>query len=394
MADTAPLADRHVVPLDIDTLRVAIVHPFLIAKGGGEKVIDALADMFPRAEFFTLLLAPDSLSPHLRGRKIHASLLNRLPFAHRFYQHLSPFYDLAASLHDLRGFDLVISSGGPGAKTALVEPGTLHLHYCHSPVRFLWDQFPEWMRRIPRLLRPVFAASALVQRERDFNAAQRVDAFIANSDFIGRRIEAYYRRDSVTIYPPVELAADPHDATPGDYYLTVGRLVPGKRTELLIEACTRLGRKLVVVGGGPEEDRLSKIAGPGIALAGRVDDAALDRLYRHARAFLFAAEEDFGIVTVEAQSYGLPAIALAKGGSLEILTPVVDGVGDAVLFDEQSIEAVVDAIERFEAIEQGFDRAAIRAGAARFSKARFVADMRAYVTVMLAQHRLATSQPE
>jgi glycosyltransferase involved in cell wall biosynthesis len=357
---------------DLRQLRIAVVHPFLISQGGGEKVIDALAALFPRAEFFTLMLNPASLSPVMRGRVIHSSFLDWGQRAWRYYQHLSPLYDMATVRHDLKGFDLVISSGGPGAKTVRIPAGVPHIHYCHSPVRYLWDQYDTWLGRLPKPLRPIFALTAGAQRRRDLAGAGRVDAFIANSDYIGARIRRYYGRDSVTVYPPVDISRTPPKTMARDYYLSVGRLVPGKRTELLVEACNRLGRRLLVAGGGPELEKLQALAGPTVEVLGRVSDERLEQLYAGARAFLFAADEDFGIATVEAQSHGLPAIAYAHGGSLEILREGdASGPGDAVFFNEQTPDAIVEAIERFERVESAFDREWIQARALRFDAAHF-----------------------
>lgn len=383
-------------PMPLASLRVAIVHSFLIGQGGGEKVIDALARLFPRAEFFTLILSRDSLSSELRDRVIHSTFLDRIPNAARFYQHLSPLYDRAAENHRLEGFDLIISSGGAGAKTIVVPPGTPHIHYCHSPVRFLWDQNAVWRARLPALPRALFTLTTGPQRRRDYAAAQRVDAFIANSDYIGQRIQRYYKRESTTIYPPVEINRGPVPRTGGDYYLTVGRLVPGKRTELLVEACNALGRKLVVVGSGPEFDRLTQMAGPTVTIAGRVSDAALIDLYKGARAFLFASDEDFGIATAEAQSFGLPAIALGHGGSLEILDEGTEGTPSAVLFSSQSASSVADAIERFERREHEFDRASISRSAERFSQEAFASRIESFVVQTLSMRGsagLASSSP-
>jgi glycosyltransferase involved in cell wall biosynthesis len=222
----------------------------------------------------------------------------------------------------------------------------------------------------------MFALSARAQRRRDLAGAARVDSFAANSRYIAERISRYYGRDSRVIYPPVALSSLPPSVHGGTYYLTVGRLVPGKRTDLIIAACNRLGRELVVAGGGPELDALRAMAGPTVEVAGRVDDARLERLYAGARAFLFAADEDFGIATVEAQSYGLPAVAYGHGGSLEILSEGTEGEPpDAVFFRDQSEDAIVAALRRFEAIEAGFDRTVIQSRAHRFSEERFREDI-------------------
>lgn len=384
-----PRNDKCVPPLPVfpcGNLRVAIVHPWLFAQGGGEKVVEALAEIFPTAEFFTLMVDRRRLPKWLAGRRIHASFLSAIPFGRRFYQHLSPFYDLATAQFDLDRFDIVVSSGGPAAKTILVRPGTLHVHYCHSPVRYLWDQFATWMKRIPAPLRPLFAASALRQRERDFSAAQRVDLFVANSDHVGRRIAHYYRRDSTTIYPPVDTERPAPPTSRGDYYLTIGRLVPGKRTELLIEACNRLGRRLVVVGTGPEEARLRAMAGPHIEMVGRVEDSRLAGLLGEARAYLFAAEEDFGIATVEAQASGLPVIAFGTGGSREIVSGSgTDENTNGIFFESQDVDAVMAAIIRFEAHESEFDHAAIQRNAQRFSRTNFAIQLIQLVEMELSR---------
>lgn len=352
--------------------RVAIVHPFLVQQGGGEKVVDALARLFPDAEIFTLMCDRSRLSDTLQNRQINVTKLDNFPGAARFYQFLSPFYDWATSQHDLSGFDLVISTGGPGAKTVSVPESTPHIHYCHSPVRFLWDQYETWMKRLPFVLRLLFALSVRYQRQRDYSAAQKVSLFISNSDYIGERIARYYGRSSKTVYPPVALSETSPAIVPEDYYLTVGRLVPNKRTELLIEACNRLGRRLMIVGDGPKLNELKAMAGPSVTMCGRVSDERLDALYRRARAFVFAADEDFGIATVEAQSYGLPVIAYGHGGTLEIVKEMNnDGTGDGIFFSEQTPEGVIEGLRQFEDFDGGFDRSAIQKRAARFSEERF-----------------------
>jgi glycosyltransferase involved in cell wall biosynthesis len=357
---------------DLRQLRVAVVHPFLISAGGGEKVVETLVAMFPRAELFTLMADRATLPPLLLDRTIHTTFLDRGPLAWRYYQHLSLLYDAATAQHDLSGFDLVISSGGPGAKTVAVPEGTPHIHYCHSPVRYLWDQYETWMARLPSPVRAGFVLSARGQRKRDLAAAVRVDAFVANSCYIAARISRYYGRESKVVYPPVGLSDAPIRDQAGDYYLTVGRLVPGKRTEMLIEACNRLGRRLVVVGGGPGFAQMQALAGDTVEVLGRVSETRLHALYAGARAFLFAADEDFGIATVEAQSYGLPSIAFGHGGSLEILSEGNAHIApDAVFFYEQTSAAIEAAILKFESIEGFFDRPGIQVRAERFSAERF-----------------------
>jgi glycosyltransferase involved in cell wall biosynthesis len=364
-------------------MRIAIVHPWFITEGGGERVIDAIADVCPTADFFTLILDRKTLSPSLRHRNIQASFLSSIPKGSRFYQHLMPFYQLATATFDLSGYDLVISSGGPATKGVIVGQGARHLHYCHSPVRFLWDQFPVWQKRLPAPLRPVFALNAHHNREWDFNSAQRVDEFIANSNFVSQRIRTYYRRPSTVIYPPVDTSRGYVAREHEDYFICVARLVPNKRIELLIEACNRLRMNLVIVGAGPGRKALEATAGDTIRFLGRVDDDALSCLYAKARAFLFAAEEDFGIALVEAQSYGLPVIAYGRGGAGETvidarLHPYEAPTG--VLYEEQTAEGICRAIDQFVAMETGFDRQAIRNHAGRFDTSIFSEKIVAAIT--------------
>jgi glycosyltransferase involved in cell wall biosynthesis len=374
-------------------MRTAIVHPWFIGDGGGERVIEAIAEICPTADLFTLILDRDTLSPKLRHRNIRTSFLSGIPRAGRFYQHLMPLYPMAATTFDLSGYDLVISSGGPATKGVIVDQGARHIHYCHSPVRFLWDQFPVWQRRLPPALRPAFTLAAHRGREWDFNSAQRVDEFIANSAFVAQRIRTYYRQPSVVIYPPVDTSRGYIAREREDYFICVARLVPNKRVDLLIRACNMLRINLVIAGAGPERDALQAIAGDTIRFLGRVDDTALPELYARARAFLFAAEEDFGIAAVEAQSYGLPVIAYGKGGALET---VIDselpqgGIFTGVLYREQTVECVCDAIRSFEAIERRFDRRAIQHHARGFDTSIFVRKMRAAINAVMQYGGLPT----
>lgn len=364
-------------------MRIAIFHPFFIGNGGGERVIDVIACMYPQADFFTLILDRKTLSPVLRKRHIRASVLNRCPRAANFYQHLMPLYPLATTMLDLSSYDLVISSGGPATKGVILRQHARHIHYCHSPVRFLWDQFPTWLARLPRIVRPVFAAAAHLNREWDFNSAQRVDRFIANSTYVSERIKSYYRQSSVVIHPPVDTSKGFLAGKRDDYYLCVARLVPGKSINLLISACNRLNRKLVVVGDGPERKSLEAQAGSTVRFVGRVADGRLAELYSKARAFLFASEEDFGIAPVEAQSFGIPVVAYGKGGVGETIIDArfaSNQLPTGVLYDSQSDNAVCDAILRFERSETDFDSRAIRAHALQFDTSIFVQKINSFVS--------------
>jgi glycosyltransferase involved in cell wall biosynthesis len=349
-------------------MRIAIVHPWFVMSGGGERVIDVLAEIYPQADFFVLMKSEKHLSKAMQGRRIQSTFLDHIPGAKRYYQHVMPLYPFAAQSLDVSGYELIISSGGPGAKGVIVDENAVHIHYCHSPVRFLWDQYSSWRKRLPWLVRPFFAVGASYLREWDFNSAQRVDAFVANSNYVAQRIHTYYRRKSTTIYPPVDISKGYVEPRRENYYLSIGRLVHGKRTELLIEACNQLKKKLVIAGTGPEERRLKALAGPTVEVLGRVDDATLTSLYARAKAFLFAAEDDFGIAPVEAQAFGIPIIAYGRGGALE--TVIGDDSGRSptgTFFYEQTAESLSQAILHFEANEGAFEPQHIRKHSEFFS---------------------------
>jgi glycosyltransferase involved in cell wall biosynthesis len=368
-------------------MRVAIVHPWFIENGGGERVVDALLQLYPGADVFALMANPRVVASFAREHTLQCSFLNRVPGARRFYQHMAPLYRLAIESLDLRDYDLVISSGGPASKGVILNQNAVHVHYCHSPVRFLWDQFETWRARLPLIARQMFTLSASRMRRWDYDTAQRVDRIAANSAYISDRILKYYGRQSTVIYPPVDTKRGWIEQNHDDYYLSVSRLVPGKRVDLLVEACNRLGRKLVIAGDGPEMARLRLMAGPTVELLGRVDESVLTTLYAKARAFVFAAEEDFGIAPVEAQSFGRPVIAYGKGGCLETVVPFCqEGRSPAtgVLFPEQTIESVCEGISTFELAEHLFDAKAIQRHASRFDLGVFSHLMRSFVAEAVA----------
>ena len=352
-------------------MRVAIVHHWFVSQGGGERVAEVLASMYPGADLFTLVADRDNLPASLRHRSLRTSFLNRAPNASRVYRHLLPLYPLAVEQLDLSGYNLVLSSDSGPMKGIIVSPSTVHICYCHSPMRYLWDQYHHYRSSMSPLSRSVFSLSAHYVRSWDQRAAQRVTEFVANSSYVAARIRQYYGRDSTVIYPPVDMTRAFFSRAPRRAYLTVGRLVPYKRIDLLIQACNLLGRELRIIGTGPEEARLRALAGNTIQFLGNVDEQTLWDEYANCRAFLFAAEEDFGMAIVEAQACGRPVIAFGKGGALEsvgcidITAPCPQDSG--LFFYEQTPMAVTDAILRFEASEYCFQPHTIRERASRFS---------------------------
>ena len=331
--------------------------------------------MYPDADLFALVADPDKLPPTLRHRSLQTSFLDRVPFARRTYRQLLALYPLAVEHLDLSEYDLVLTSDSGPMKGILVSPSTVHICYCHSPMRYLWDQYHHYRGSMGPVSRSVFSLSAHYVRSWDQRAAQRVTHFVANSSYVAARIRQYYGRESTVIYPPVEMSSGYLTSATRGSYLTVGRLVPYKRIDLLIQACNLLGRELRIIGTGPEEARLRSQAGKTIKFLGNVDEASLWEEYANCRAFLFAAEEDFGMAIVEAQACGRPVIAFGKGGALEsvgcidITAPCPQDTG--LFFYEQSAMAVADAILRFEASEHCFQPQTIRERAYRFSSEVF-----------------------
>jgi glycosyltransferase involved in cell wall biosynthesis len=359
-------------------VRVAIVHHWFVTRGGGERVAECVASLFPDAEIFTLVADTPGIPTGLNGRKLHTSFLQRIPLARQYHRHMMPLYAVATEGLDLRGFDLVISSDSGPVKGVRVDPSAVHICYCHSPMRYLYDGYEAYRSQMGPVTRALFAATAKRLRAWDLRAAKRVSYFIANSEYVAKRIRRYYQRESRVIHPPIDLHLACTVATPGSHYLCAGRLVGYKHTELMIEACTRLGRKLRIAGTGPEETRLRKMAGSGVAFLGELSNEALWQEYAECRALLFAADEDFGMVPLEAQACGRPVIAYGEGGSLE----TVRGDGEeptGVYFREQTVESLMDGILRFETTMGMFDPAMIQGRAAEFATEVFLRRMREFV---------------
>ncbi len=369
-------------------MKVAILHPWFITRGGSEKVVDVFAEMYPEADIYTLFLDPEQLGPVLKNRRVIPTMLNSIPFAaKKLHRHLMPLYPWAIESLDLREYDLLISSCGPAVMGAAIREDAVHISYFHSPQRSWWDLYPEHQHQLKGSFRHIFTFGATWVRVWEFSATQRVDHVISNSRYIAARVHKYFRRESTVIHPPVNVNCLSVSAKRGDYYLTLGRLEKPKRVDLLIEACNRLGRRLLIVGTGKEEASLKALAGATIEFLGYVPDSAVPDLYAKARAFLFASLEDFGIAPIEAQGYGLPVIAYGRGGSLEtVRVNDPQGLPDTgIFFQEQSVESLVDAIRRFEDSEGQFSSAAIQEHALQFDTPRFVEKFSDFVQIALSQ---------
>jgi len=374
-------------------MRVAIVHHWFVTQGGGERVAEVIGSIFPEADLFTLVADPALVPAGLAGRRTTASFLQKVPGARRIHRHLLPLYPLAVEQLDLTAYDLVLTSDSGPMKGVITHQNAIHICYCHSPMRYLWDGYHTYAAQMSGLSRLAFSISAHYVRSWDYQAAQRVTHFVANSEYVSRRIAHYYRRTSTVIQPPIDMDKAFIADNPEDYYLAVGRLVPYKRTDILIEACNRLGRQLRIVGDGPEIKRLRSIAGPTIHFMGKLDSSDLWNSYAHCRALLFAADEDFGMVSLEAQACGRPVVAYGKGGSLETVRgypnktvwhPAKGGAATGIFYHEQTADAVAGAILRLEAVEGDLSPHVIQEHARQFDTPIFIERMRCFISEALA----------
>jgi glycosyltransferase involved in cell wall biosynthesis len=369
-------------------LRVAILHHWFVTRGGGERVAECLAALVPQADIFTLVHSREAVPASLQGRRMTSSFLQHIPTASQRHRHFMPLYPEAANSLDLREYDLVISSDSGPVKGARLRDGTPHLCYCHSPMRYLYDSFESYRATMSPLTRGLFTLSVPRVRRADLNAAKRVTHFVANSRYVAARIQRFYERGADVVHPPIDLHRARVNPV-GNHYLAAGRLVSYKRTELMIEACGRLGRNLRIAGTGPDVDQLKRIVGPETTFLGALSTDALWDEYSRCRALLFAADEDFGMVPLEAQSCGRPVIAYGYGGSLETVRGAEDDPAPTGLFfSEQTAESLADAILRFEARESSFRSADAQAHAASFATPIFLHAMRAQIL-----HLMPSAEP-
>lgn len=378
--------------------RVAVVHDWLIRVDGSVRTLAEILRTFPRADLFTLV---DALEPEERaflgGRVPRTSFLRRMPKVRSLAWYYVPLMPAAVEQLDLSGYDLVISSSSGFAKGVVVGPDQVHVAYTHSPLRFVWDLQAHYLerfgwRRGPRR----WAATAVFHylRQWDRGSGHGVDHWVAGSRFVARRVEKVHRRPAAVVYPPVEVERFAPAAAREGFYLTAAYMNPFKNLELVVRAFTRTPhRRLVVVGDGPERPRLERIAGENVSFAGAVDDAELASLMGRARAFVYAAPEDFGIVMAEALAAGAPVVALGVGGACEIVRPLGDDPDPTgVLFDEATPESLLDALDRFEA--ERFSSATCRASALRFSPEAFRDGLRGEVDAALRARGWAGSHTE
>jgi glycosyltransferase involved in cell wall biosynthesis len=364
-------------------MKVAIVHYWLVGMRGGEKVLEALCEMYPDADIYTHVYNPAAISPTINRHRIHTTFISRLPWALRWYQRYLFLMPLALEQLDLRGYDLVISSESGPAKGSVVSIDTLHICYCHTPMRYSWDMYHEYLADAGRVTRWAMRPIMHYLRMWDLLSAFRVDHFVANSNYVARRIAKHYRRQSEVIHPPVSTEDFFVADSVGDYYLLVGQLVRYKRADIAVEAFNKMGRKLVVIGEGEQYDQLAAMAKPNVCLLGRQPFSAIQEHYAKCRALIFPGVEDFGIVPLEAMASGRPVIAYRMGGALET---VKDG-STGLFFDAQNAEALIDAVERYEARAHEFDPESIRAHAETFDVSSFKSKMQSFIERLVQEQK-------
>jgi glycosyltransferase involved in cell wall biosynthesis len=365
----------HANPSPFSQPRVALVHYWLVSMRGGERVIERLLGLYPQADIFTHVYDPAQVSATIAKSRITTSFIDRLPGSRRFYQYYLPLMPMALEQLDLTGYDLVISSESGPAKGVITAPASLHVCYCHSPMRYLWDHYHQYRRAANPLSRLAMPVVYNWLRQWDVSSSARVDLLAANSSFVRQRIAKVWRRDAEVIHPPVETSLFTPSTEIDDYYLWVGAMVPYKRPDLAIDAFNANGLPLLMVGQGSMLKRLKAQARPNIRFVDRLDFNALRRAYARARAFIMTAEEDFGIAPVEAMASGRPVIALGRGGALDTVVPGRTGV----FFDRQETDSLITGVTEMESFLREFDPRDAVAQAVRFAPEIFDERIRRFV---------------
>ena len=371
-------------------MKVALVHDWLTGMRGGEKVLEVFCELFPDAHLYTLLHNRGSLSNTIEGMDIRTSFIQKLPLIKKKYRYILPIFPTAIERFDLRGYDLVLSSSHCVAKGVITGADTLHICYCFTPMRYIWDLYSLYFGKTRAGVITRIATSLVLNylRKWDLESSKRVDRFVAISRYIAERIKKNYGRDSDLIYPPVDCSYfEPGLANDG-FYLMVSPLAPNKRVDLAVEAFNTIGLPLIVIGSGQEEKKLEKLAGKNIELMGWQPDEIVREHYANCKALIFPGVEDFGIVPLEAQACGKPVIAYGKGGALETIVPLDENIKNekeqsssatGMFFYEQTAESLANAVARFEDVQGQFNWQAIRKNAESFDRVIFKEKIRDYI---------------
>ena len=348
-------------------IKVAVIHYWLVAMRGGERVLERVLRLFPEADVFTHVYDPSAVSAEIRARHIRTSFIDGLPFSRQLYQRYLPLMPSALESLDLRGYDLVLSFEAGPAKGVIAPPDALHVCYCHSPMRYLWDSYAEYYAAAGPLARLAMPLTFPRLRVWDQASSTRVDGVIANSSFIRRRIRRAWGRDAIVVHPPAPVEALSAAGEVGSHFLWVGQMTPYKRGDLAVDAFSRWPAPLQMIGRGEMLRSLKARAGGDVTFTDGLSFAELARAYATCRGLIYTAEEDFGIIPVEAMAAGRPVLAFGRGGVLDTIVPGETGL----FFEEQTVDSVLDGLARFEAWLPTFDPAKAQKQAAKFSGARF-----------------------
>lgn len=375
--------------------QVAIMHEWLETFAGSEKVVEQILEVFPESDLFAVVdFLKGESRQMLKGKTVNTSFIQRMPFSRRLFRSMLPLMPMAVEQLDFSKYDIILSSNHAVAKGVITRADQLHISYVHTPIRYAWDLQNEYLReaKLTWGLKSMMARAILhYMRMWDRLAADRVDVFVANSHYVADRIRKTYRRDAEVIHPPVDVESFTFTPEKEDYYVAASRMVPYKRIDLIVEAFRKMPEKtLVVIGDGPEFKKIAALAGKNVQLLGHVGNDLLRERVRHAKAFLFAADEDFGIMPVEAQACGTPVIAFRRGGAMETVISGETGV----FFDHQTPESIADAVSRFENHRSEFDPYRIRAHAERFSIDRFRRELAQLVDQKWSQFQDKRYQPQ
>jgi glycosyltransferase involved in cell wall biosynthesis len=361
-------------------VNVAIIHYWLVGMRGGEKVIEAFCEMYPQADIFTHVYVPEAVSSRIRQHRVIPTFINSLPRAPSMYKTYLPLMPLALEQLDLRGYDLVISSESGPSKGIIPPADAVHVCYCHTPMRYIWNMYHDYRGSAGLMARLMMPPLAHYLRMWDVSSAARVDSFVANSATVAKRIRRFYSADATVIHPPVDTASFSvaHASELGDYYLMAGELVSYKRPDLAVRAFNEMKLKLVVIGGGEMLEEVRRLAGPTVTVMGAQPFDVLKQHYARCRALIFPGEEDFGMVPVEAMASGRPVVAFGRGGATETVLDSVTGT----FFAEQTVEAISSAVRRLSDI--AIDPEKIAAHADQFGREQFFRKMRGHIDGLLA----------
>lgn len=328
--------------------KVAIIHDWLVNYGGAERVVEAFLEIYPNADIYTLVYDEKKIGATFSKEKVKTTFIQKFPKATKIYTKLLPFMPYAFEELDLSEYDLVISSSSCCAKGVVTGPNTKHISYIHSPMRYAWDLYHDYKKRSGKLTSFFMSIFMKNLRQWDYTSSQRIDIILANSNYVAKRINKFWNRECQVVYPPVDIdRLSPNGKESEDFYVVFSRFVSYKRIDLAIEACKKLNRKLVVIGDGEQRDYLKSLANNNITFTGRISDEEVKDYLQRCKAMIFCAEEDFGIIPLEAQACGRPVIAYGKGGALETIEDKITGI----FFDKQEIESVIEGILKFEKLK-------------------------------------------